>query len=91
MNKQFFETTLAYNWDMSSIEHKLDPVKVHAYVKKLTDPCKSFVFEVINNTTYVKYPEFKTQLLQSVIKFCITIGASPFYIFLPDNKVGSEH
>lgn len=94
MDRDFFDSTLGYDWDMDKtfpIDRSLDPIKIAGYLSMLEEPDRSFVQELIAKTTYVPYQEFKLALLESFDSFHKHIGQTPFYIMLPSSKIGSEH
>ena len=91
LSRSFFNKTLGHNWDMELTDRSFDPVKVQEYLSLLEEPDRSFVRELPNKTMYVRYPEFKEALMSSFEMFKKEIGDKEFYLFLPTEKIGSEH
>jgi hypothetical protein len=91
MNHAFFDSTLKFNWDMIPADRSFDTDKVEDYLSKLTESDRSFIKELLNKKTYIKYPEFKQALLQSFELFRQNIGQQDFYLMLSTDKISSEH
>lgn len=87
----FFDYSLNFNWDMNPIDRSFDPIKVQNYLSMMSEPDRSFIRELLNKTTYIRYPEFKQALLQSFEAFKQNIGQQEFYLLLPAGKFGSEY
>lgn len=73
-------------------ERDLDMVTT---VKKYLDSIftwedRQFAIRVLCATRYVSWPEFITQLNASFDAFVADIGTTPFYVYLPTDKFGSE-
>lgn len=86
-----FERTLGYNWDMIPKDRSLDPDKIDAYLSQLQPEDCVFVGDLLKVTSYIPYAEMKLNLLKSLEQFKQQIGETPFYIFMPTYKIGSEH
>jgi hypothetical protein len=52
---------------------------------------RSFIQELLNKTTYIRYQELKQILFQSFELFKQSIGQQEFYLLLPAGKFGSEY
>lgn len=87
----FLDSTLKYDWDMKIADRAFDNIKVDKYLSLLNEPDKSFVRDLINNTTYINYLQFKNALTRSFRLFMNNIGEDGFYLILPSDKIGSEH
>lgn len=66
----FFDETLKVNWDMETVDRSID----HNKVKKLLELIpnhdnKKFIMDIINNTTYISFNQFKTALINSFNQF----------------------
>lgn len=70
------------NWDMDPCDCSFDADKVKAYLSQLNEPHKSFIRDVIDNTRYVKYEEFKSKLFMAFDKFHQSIGKNKFFLLL---------
>lgn len=92
MDRSFFESTLQYNWDLPvGVDRSLSPEKVREYLSRLSPGDQVFISDLLRATTYVKFQEFKSALLESFQGFRQAIGEKPFYLLLPAGKIGSEH
>lgn len=88
---EFLEETLQYNWDMQPVDRSFDPIKVKAYLDLIPEPYKSVISQLLINTKYIPYHEFKQSLLQSFDIFRDKIGNTELLLFVDTNKIGSEH
>lgn len=91
MDRNFFDYTLNFNLDMAPVDRSFDPVKVQNYLSRMSEPDRSFIQELLNRTTYIKYSDLKQALFQSFQSFKQKIGQQEFYLMLPAGKFGSEY
>lgn len=91
MNINFFESTLQYDWDMSPTNRTFDPIKVKQYLSLMDENDSDFIKDLLDNTIYISYKTFRISMLKSLKMFQEEINKNPFYLLLPDDKIGSEH
>ncbi|CAN5664506.1 hypothetical protein BH23THE1_BH23THE1_28410 [soil metagenome] len=92
MDRNFFDFTLNYNWDMVPVDRSFDPNKIKEYLSQIErENDLLFIKELLEKTTYVDYAKFKQALLDTFELFKQSIGQEEFYLMLPKARVGSEH
>ena len=91
VSKAFFNSVADQNWDMTSVDRSFDPNKVEEYLSLLDEPDRSLVDEILRETIYVPFPQFKAALFQSFEMFRQEIGPEGFYLMMAGDKIGSEH
>lgn len=72
-------------------KRELDLNKVQAYIEAFQTPeDRKFALSILGTTRYVPWSEFVDKLNASCDAFCKNIGNTPFYVYLPTDKFGSE-
>ncbi len=91
LDREFFDITTNFNWDMNDVDRSFDPEKIEKYLSLLTDNDKDFITELLKKTTYIKYAQFKVSLLKCLELFFNNISNEEFFLLLPTDRIGSEH
>ena len=90
-DNRFYDYILDNDWNMKPVDRSLDKGKIKEYLSRFTDENdKKFIKELLSNTLYVNFKEFKTALIKSFNMFKEKIGMEEFYILTPSTKIGSE-
>lgn len=77
------------SWDLPDTDRSLDQKNIGEYVSKLEPKYSSVVKHLLDTTVYIKFKDFKSNLIKSFITFASSIGSNPVYLLWETNKFGS--
>jgi len=85
------ENHMNESFDISLSDRSINRDKAEKYIASFVDQnVKNFVRDIIDITVYVKFPEFKQNLIEAFKLFKNAIGSKPFTIYFNNRKIGSE-